>query len=132
MTGSALQTWHMACPECGCDDSIDINANVWIRLCPDGTDLTLADSVRLRRRGAGARRDQSVRRPMTNIASEHRAVFQALTSGAYANFALFSYFVNGQPGAEYTISPQFAAVTLAMVPTNLDGYPCEPLPRGTA
>jgi hypothetical protein len=44
MTRSVIQTWHMACPKCGCDDSIDINANVWVRLCPDGTDVTLADN----------------------------------------------------------------------------------------
>jgi hypothetical protein len=44
MTGSVLQTWHMACPKCGCDESIDINANVWVRHCSDGTDVTLADN----------------------------------------------------------------------------------------
>lgn len=44
MSGSVLQTWHMACPKCCCDDSIDINAKVWVRLCPDGTDVTLADN----------------------------------------------------------------------------------------
>ena len=44
MTRSVIQTWHMACPKCGCDDNIDINANVWVRLCPDGTDVTLADN----------------------------------------------------------------------------------------
>jgi hypothetical protein len=77
---------------------------------------------------------------MTNITSEHRAVFEALTSGAYANFALFSCFVNGQPGAaivavnregeEYTISPLFVAVTPVMVLTDHDGHPCQPLGQG--
>jgi len=35
----------------------------------------------------------------TNITDDHRAAFEALVSGDYANFALFSCFVNGEPGA---------------------------------
>ena len=35
----------------------------------------------------------------TNITADHRAAFEALTSGEYANFALFSCFVNGEPAA---------------------------------
>jgi hypothetical protein len=35
----------------------------------------------------------------TNITADHRAAFEALTSGDYANFALFSCLVNGEPGA---------------------------------
>jgi len=32
----------LCCPECGKSDEIDIAATVWVRLCPDGTDLTAA------------------------------------------------------------------------------------------
>ena len=35
----------------------------------------------------------------TNITADHRAAFEALVSGDYANFALFSCFVNGEPAA---------------------------------
>ena len=35
----------------------------------------------------------------TNITADHCAAFEALTSGDYANFALFSCFVNGEPAA---------------------------------
>ena len=35
----------------------------------------------------------------TNISPEHRDSFKALTSGDYANFALFSCFVNGEPAS---------------------------------
>jgi hypothetical protein len=38
MTDTVRSAWDMACPECGRDDEIDIRADVWIRLCPDGTD----------------------------------------------------------------------------------------------
>jgi hypothetical protein len=74
---------------------------------------------------------------MTNITAEHRAVFEALTSGRFDNFALFSCFVEGEPvaaivainrdGEEYTISPLFVAITPGMVLTDHDGCSCEPL-----
>ena len=35
----------------------------------------------------------------TNITAEHRTAFEALVSGDYANFALLSCFVNGEPAA---------------------------------
>ena len=35
----------------------------------------------------------------TNITADHRAAFEALISGEYANFALFSCFVNGEPAS---------------------------------
>jgi hypothetical protein len=35
----------------------------------------------------------------TNITADHRVAFEALVSGDYANFALFSCFVNGEPAA---------------------------------
>ena len=32
----------MKCPACGASGQIDICAAVWVRLCPDGTDVTQA------------------------------------------------------------------------------------------
>ena len=32
----------LRCPQCGKGDEIDIAATVWVRLCPDGTDVTAA------------------------------------------------------------------------------------------
>ncbi|MGH9808302.1 MAG: hypothetical protein ACRD9W_13765 [Terriglobia bacterium] len=32
----------LRCPHCGRSDEIDIAATVWVRLCPDGTDVTAA------------------------------------------------------------------------------------------
>jgi hypothetical protein len=76
----------------------------------------------------------------TNITPEHRAAFEALASGDYDNFALFSCFVGGEPaaaivavnrdGEEYTIVPLFVAVTPGMVLTDHDGTPCGPMSRG--
>jgi hypothetical protein len=68
----------------------------------------------------------------TNITKEHRGVFNALTSGDYANFALFSCFVNGEPasaivavtkddGNEYQITPLFVSVTPGMKLIDHDG-----------
>jgi hypothetical protein len=34
--------WNLRCPDCGGTDAIDIAATVWVRLCPDGTDVTLS------------------------------------------------------------------------------------------
>lgn len=60
----------------------------------------------------------------TNITSKHRRAFEALTSGEFDNFALFSCFVNGEPTSaivliehtakDYTIIPLFIAVTPGM------------------
>ncbi|ADZ68931.1 hypothetical protein [Polymorphum gilvum] len=68
---------------------------------------------------------------LTNITPEHRAAFEALTSGEYANFALFSCFADGQPaaaicavneqGGAYTIRPLFVSVTDTMRLTDHDG-----------
>jgi hypothetical protein len=73
---------------------------------------------------------------MTNITVEHRAAFEALVSGDFGNFALFSCFVDGEPaaaivavnrdGEEYAMTPLFVAVTPGMVLTDHDGRPCEP------
>ncbi len=74
---------------------------------------------------------------MTNITPEHRASFEALASGDYSNFALFSCFVNGEPaaaivavnrdGEEFTITPLFVSVTASLRLTDHDGHPCAPL-----
>ena len=68
---------------------------------------------------------------MTNITDDHRAAFEALVSGEYDNFALFSCFVNGEPGAaivavnrggeDYTITPLFVSVTPSLQLTDHDG-----------
>ena len=34
----------MTCPKCGADDRIDIQAAIWVRLTPDGTDAEASDS----------------------------------------------------------------------------------------
>lgn len=68
---------------------------------------------------------------MTHITRQHREAFEALTSGDYRNFALFSCFVDGQPaaaiaavnrdGEAYRITPLFVSVTQEMVLTDHDG-----------
>ena len=60
----------------------------------------------------------------TNITEEHKRIFNALVSGEYRNFALFSLFVNGEPSAAIVtienegttskIIPRFVAVTEGM------------------
>lgn len=74
----------------------------------------------------------------TNITAEHRRAFEALTSGDYGNFALFSVFVDGAPGAaivavdesptageggepEFEIRPLFVSLTPDMTVTDHDG-----------
>jgi hypothetical protein len=67
----------------------------------------------------------------TNITADHRAAFEALTSGDYANFALFSCFVNGEPAAaivavnqdgdDYAITPLFVSITPALILADHDG-----------
>ena len=67
----------------------------------------------------------------TNITAEHKAIFEALTSGDYRNFAPFSCFVNGEPAAaivavnrdgdDYAITPLFVSVTPSLVVTDHDG-----------
>jgi hypothetical protein len=67
----------------------------------------------------------------TNITPDHRSAFEALTSGDYANFALFSCFADGQPATaicavteqagEYLIRPLFVSVTDTMRLTDHDG-----------
>ncbi len=67
----------------------------------------------------------------TNITPEHQAAFEALTSGDFGNFALFSCFVNGAPAAAivtvtqeadiYNIIPLSVSVTENMTLTNHDG-----------
>lgn len=66
----------------------------------------------------------------TNIQEHHRDAFNALISGDYSNFALFSCFVDGEEaaaivainrdGAEFTIRPLFVSVTERMSLTDHD------------
>jgi hypothetical protein len=68
---------------------------------------------------------------MTNITRDHRKAFEALASGRFDNFALFSCFVNGEPGStivavnrngdDFTITPLFVSVTPGMTLTDHDG-----------
>ncbi len=73
--------------------------------------------------------------PTTHITAAHQEVFNALTSGEYNNFALFSCYVDGEPaaaivainqdGEEYQITPLFVSVTDTMQLTDHDGAaPC--------
>jgi hypothetical protein len=74
----------------------------------------------------------------TNITANHRAAFEALTSGDYANFALFSCFVNGEPavaivavnrgGDGYAITPLFVSVTPSLTLTDHDGQSASKAP----
>ena len=74
----------------------------------------------------------------TNITADHRAAFEALVSGDYANFALFSCFVNGEPAAAivavnrdgdgYAITPLFVSVTPSLTLTDHDGQPASEAP----
>ncbi|MCA3673133.1 MAG: hypothetical protein IOB85_02185 [Methylobacterium sp.] len=67
----------------------------------------------------------------THITPAHREAFDALSSGDFSNFALFSCFVDGRPSAaivavtrdeaDYVLSPLFVAVTTDMVLTDHDG-----------
>jgi hypothetical protein len=74
----------------------------------------------------------------TNISTDHRAAFEAITSGDYANFALFSCFVNGEPavaivavnrdGDGYAITPLFVSITPSLTLTDHDGQPASEAP----
>jgi hypothetical protein len=74
----------------------------------------------------------------TNITDRHREAFEAITSGQYGNFALFSCFVNGTPAAAVVsitkdgdscnVTPLFISVTDDMVLTDHDGREPETLP----
>ena len=37
MTDDLDNDFGMKCPKCGASDEIDVCADVWVRLCPDGT-----------------------------------------------------------------------------------------------
>ena len=41
----------------------------------------------------------------TNITEEHRRAFEALTSGKFENFCLFSCTANSHPAAAVTVQP---------------------------
>lgn len=67
----------------------------------------------------------------TNITRKHKEAFNALISGKYNSFALFSCFVNGKPSAaivnvahdgdDYTFTPLFVSITKDMILTDHDG-----------
>lgn len=74
----------------------------------------------------------------TNITEAHRHAFEALTSSAYSNFALFSVFIEGDPAAaivavnecpptqdgsepEYEHRPLFVSSMPGMTITDQDG-----------
>ena len=67
----------------------------------------------------------------SNITPGHRSAFEALISGRFDNFALFSCFLNGEPAAAivavnsdddgFAITPLFVCVTPGMVLTDHDG-----------
>ena len=69
---------------------------------------------------------------MTNITEKHRDAFNAIASGRYDNFCLFSCWVNGEPtsaiccvteegNGEISIVPMFVAVTEGMKIIDHDG-----------
>lgn len=72
----------------------------------------------------------SKEQPLTNITQEHREAFEALSSGQYRNFALFSCFADGKPtaaivtvhedGGEYLFTPLSIAPPADMKLTNHD------------
>jgi hypothetical protein len=35
--------FDMRCPKCGDEDQIDILAEIWVRVCPDGTDADVPE-----------------------------------------------------------------------------------------
>ncbi len=70
----------------------------------------------------------------TNIRPEHISAFEALTSGQFDNFALFSCFLHEEPvvaivaiaprqneNDDFQITPLFVSVTDAMVLTDHEG-----------
>jgi hypothetical protein len=38
MTDDLNNDFGMRCPKCHASDKIDVCADIWVRLCPDGTD----------------------------------------------------------------------------------------------
>ena len=103
----------------------------------------MAGGGRAKRRGAENRHlrttsTEPVAMPATNITEEHRNAFEALTSGDYDNFALFSCFLSGQPTAaivsvtahqsddkdgetEFHTQPLFVSIVDGLVLTDHDG-----------
>lgn len=79
----------------------------------------------------------------TNITLEHRDMFNAITSGDFDNFALFSCYVNGAPaaaivavnrdekGEDFLITPLFVSITGDMILTDHEdiAVTCPDAPR---
>lgn len=69
--------------------------------------------------------------PHTNITASLIETFNALISGEFVNFALFSCFVDGTPaativavnfdGENYNVQPLFVSVTDTMILTDHEG-----------
>lgn len=73
-----------------------------------------------------------IKKVETNITEEMKLCFQALVSGKYGNFALFSCFVDGEPsaavvqvteedGGNVDLKPLFVAITPGMAITDHEG-----------
>lgn len=71
-------------------------------------------------------------KPVTNITPAMQSAFDALASGKYNNFALFSCFVDGKPvgaivtvdrdeSGEFIITPLFISVAPGMVLADHNG-----------
>ncbi len=70
---------------------------------------------------------------MTNISAAHRNAFNAMCSGRYKNFCLFSCFLDGEPAAAiaavtsdgdgFKVTPLFVSVTPGMDLRDHDGTP---------
>jgi len=72
--------------------------------------------------------------PQTNITRQQSETFNAMVSGKFDNFALFSCFLDGKPATaivtvnkdddgQFIIVPLYVAVTPDMVLTDHDGTP---------
>jgi len=45
MMTTVKQAWEMCCPNCGADSRIDVLAQIWVRLLPNGTDAAQASEA---------------------------------------------------------------------------------------
>jgi hypothetical protein len=95
-------------------------------------DLADFDHAQYRVARCGKRDSITTLKASTNIAVPHHEAFNALTSGKYSNFALFSCFVNGEPTSAivavtpdgaggFDIAPLFVSITPGMALTDHDG-----------
>jgi hypothetical protein len=136
------------CPACGNEDTFRIAVTTIAAVTDDGAEVehgdmdwnptSYAECASCHEYGTLARfmaprTPAEGGMPGTNITDVHRRAFNALTSGRFDNFALFSCFVNGSPtaaiaaitrdGDSFDITPLFVAVTGDMRLTDHDGRP---------